>query len=345
MPDFNLKQHQIQVFFQLKHIIQTQKIPNAFLFYGDENSKRSEAASFLAKGCNCLENSDGACNHCISCCKIDAKSHPDIIFIDLEKEKKIISISQIRKIELTIASRQNEARNRVVIILHADMMNHHAQNALLKMVEEPPEKTFFILVAQKINMFLPTIISRCQKIRFKPLTYKQIEQKLIADFKIDYQMAHIAARTADSNLKKAMMFLNLNLNETSDDHDWIQKRIILLKALSDIIIADTNICISKGLLLSQKISIDQVHFDNTIAVMKTFFRDLVVFKYNHEKIVNLDFSNTFNEINLIVKSFFFSKWLENLFETEKRIASNTTPRLVLDKFFLNIAKDKRNADI
>ncbi len=337
MPDFDQTQFQTHASLELINIIQTQNIPNALLFYGNKNIRKKEAAFFLAKGVNCLNNKGTACNDCKSCCKIKAKSHPDILTIDLEKDKKIISISQIRKMGLSIASKPNEAKFRMVLILNADKMNPQAQNALLKMLEEPPEKTFFVLIAQEISSFLPTIISRCRKIRFKPLSQKHIEQNLINDFNINSQMAYIAARTAESDLKKAMMYLNLNSDETTDNIDWIQKRKYLIETLADIIQADTNKCISKGLMLSQKISLDMDMLDDTIAIMKTFFRDLMIFKYNQEQIVNLDFFNTLKDINLIVKSFFFPQWLEELFKIQRKIASNSSPRLVLDSFFLKIA--------
>ena len=342
MPDSDQRRYQTQAFLELTHIIQTQKIPNALLFYGNENSQRKKAALFLAKGCNCLKKNDTACNTCRSCRKIDAKSHPDILTIDLEKDKKIISIAQIRKMGLSISSRPNEARFRMVLILNADKMNPQAQNALLKMLEEPPEKTFFILIAKDISLFLPTIISRCRKIRFKPLSLQHVEQALINDFKIDRQMAYIVARIADSDLKKAMIYLNLNPDKQTVKKtvriDWIKKREYLLKTIADIIKADTNLSISKGLMLSQQISRDPGMIDDTIAIMKTFFRDLMIFKYNKKQIVNLDFSNTFKDINSMVKSTVFFNWLGNLFEAQKRVASNSSPRIVLDRFFLTIAQ-------
>ncbi len=345
MPDSDQRRHQTQAFLELTHIIQTQKIPNALLFYGNENSQRKEAAFFLAKGCNCLEKNDIACNTCKSCRKIDAQSHPDILTIDLEKDKKIISIAQIRKMGMAISSRPNEARFRLVLIVNSDKMNPQAQNALLKMLEEPPEKTFFILIAKDTGLLLQTIISRCLKIRFKPLSPEHVEQTLINDFKIDRQMAYIIARTADSDLKKAMIYLNLTPDkkpiEKADKVDWIKKRKYLLDTIADIIKADTNLSISKGLMLSKQISLDSGLFDDTIAIMKTFFRDLMIFKYNQEQIINLDFSNAFKDINSMIKSTIFFEWLENLFETQKRVASNSSPRIVLDRFFLKIAAGTR----
>ncbi|MBU8848994.1 MAG: DNA polymerase III subunit delta' [Desulfobacterales bacterium] len=342
MSDFDQMQYQTKTVSELTIIIQTKKIPNALLFYGNENTGRKEAAFFFAKGCNCLKGTGLACNTCKSCRKINAKSHPDILCIDRLKGKKIISISQIRELGLAISSKPNEAKFRMVLILNADLMNRQAQNALLKMLEEPPEKTFFILIANKTSLLVPTIISRCRKIRFKPLTARLIEQCLINEFKVDRQMAAIASKTADSDLKKAMMYLNLNQDDEENEVDWIKKRKWLLKALADIIKTDTNKCISNGLMLSQKLSLNPDLIDDAIAIMKTFFRDLMIFNLYPEKIVNLDFFDSFADISQMVETKKKPEWIEDLYETEKRLAANSTLRLTLDKFFLKIVADKGN---
>jgi DNA polymerase III subunit delta' len=352
LSNTNQRQYQAQAFLELKYIIQTKKIPNAFLFSGNDNTRKNDAAFFFAKGCNCLNNhhinKDIVCNICISCRKIDSNNHPDILLVDLKEGKKIISISQIRELGLKIALRPNEAKFRMVLILNSDKMNDQAQNALLKMLEEPPEKTFFILIAKKTITLLPTIISRCRKIRFKPLSQNEVEQSLINNFNISSKMAYIAAKTSDSDLEKAMMYLNLDKCSTDDSQkssrkspikiDWIQKREYLLKTLVEMIQSDTHRCVSKGLMLAQKISLDTDLLDDTINIMKTFFRDLIIFRYNQKQIINIDFSNAFKDINLMVKSNNFYNWLENLFEAQRRIASNSSIRLVLDRFFLKIAQ-------
>lgn len=230
----------------------------------------------------------------------------------------------------------------MVLILNADKMNEQAQNGLLKMIEEPPKKTFFVLIADKTTSFLPTIISRCKKIRFKPLSQKDVEQSLINDFNIDKQMAYIAAKTADADLKKAMMYLNLDKKENSGNQkkskqtDWIKKRRYIIQTLTDIIL--TNNSIPKSLMLSQKISLDKDYLDDTLEIVITFFRDLMIFKYKPTKIVNIDFPDIFQNINIMIKSNIFPIWLKSLFEAQKRIASNSSPRLALDKFFLQLAK-------
>jgi DNA polymerase-3 subunit delta' len=340
MSDFDQLQHQNRTVSELTYIIQTKKIPNALLFFGNENTGRKKAAFFFAKGCNCLKMTGRACNNCKSCRKIDADTHPDILCINLVKDKKIISISQIREMGLTISSRPNEAKFRMVLILNADLMNIQAQNALLKMLEEPPEKTFFILIATRISLFLPTIISRCRKIRFRPLTDKFIEQYLINEFNVDKQMAAIATKTADSDLKKAMMYLNLPLDDKPKDVDWIKKRKWLLRSLANIIMTDTNHCISKGLMLSQRLSLDPGLIDDAIAIMKTFLRDLMIFKLHPKRIVNLDFFDTIVDISQMVGTKKNGEWVKYLYETEKRLASHCTLRLALDRFFLKIVTNK-----
>lgn len=333
VSDFDQMQYQTKAVSELTHIIQTKKIPNAFLFTGNENTSRKKAAFFFAKGCNCLNADQVVCSSCRSCRKIDLKSHPDILCINLENGKKKISISQIRKMGLAISSKPNEAQFRMVLISNADLMNTQAQNALLKIVEEPPEKTFFILIANKVSLLLPTIVSRCRKIRFKPLPDKLIEKYLINKFKVDRQTAAIVSKTADSRIEKAMMYLNLNQDDKAKKVDWIKRRKYFLDTLADMIQSSS---ISKALMLSQTLSLDPGLMDDTIAIINTFFRDLMIFKLHPKKIVNLDFFDTFTHISQMIETKFFFEWNKNFHETQIRLSSNSTPRLTLDRFFLKI---------
>jgi DNA polymerase-3 subunit delta' len=374
MSDFDQMEYQSRAFSELTHIIRTKKVPNALLFHGNENTGKKEAAYYFARGCNCSGqmSSSGdtletgvACNNCKSCRKIDGESHPDIHCIDLPEEKKAISIAQIRALGTAISTRPNEAEYRMVLILNADKMNPQAQNALLKMLEEPPERTFFILIAQKMSLLLATIISRCRKIRFKPLTENIIEQYLINNFNVDSQQAYIASRTSGSDLKKALAYSNLGDN-TEKKVNWINQRKYLLDGLAGIIIGsksplptpETNDRgnsrpnnrpndragqmpdrILRGLTISRRLSLDPALIDDSIAIMKTFFRDLIIFKFHPKKIVNLDFFDVFSDINQRIAPDKFNDWLNTLYKMEKRLLQNSSTRLTLDQFFLKIGSD------
>ncbi len=341
--DFDQMQYQSEAFLELTHILQTRKIPNAFLFSGHENTGRKEAALIFAKGCNCRGTTGLFCNACPSCRKIDNSSHPDMIFIDPPAGKNIIPISLIRELGSTLSSRPNEAKFRMVLISKADAMNVQAQNALLKMLEEPPENTFFILMAVRTDLLLSTIISRCRKIRFKPLSSKIIANRLVSEFQIDPELAHIVSETVDSDFIKILACLNLISEKgpcNKNGFSWVKRRKWLLEALIDII-KNGRDDISKGFMLSQKLSQEPGFINDAAAIMKTFFRDLMIFDFLPEKIVNLDFFDSFSHISQIVHKDCFFQWLKCLYESERKIEANCTLRLILDSFFLMIAVTRR----
>ena len=150
-------------------LLATLKIPNALLFVGNPDLGKVEAALAFARALNCQQEKKGghlACDRCRSCKKILSSMHPDIICVAPVKEK--IKISQIRQIYGQIKAKPHEAKFRMVLIQGAESMNPEASNALLKILEEPPERTFFILTADRIDGLLPTILSRCRQVTFSP---------------------------------------------------------------------------------------------------------------------------------------------------------------------------------
>ncbi|SLM33273.1 putative HolB [Desulfamplus magnetovallimortis] len=195
----------------LKLLILNTKVPNALLFTGNNGAGREESARFIAKSLNCFnrhaQTSGFACNLCRSCLKIDAGMHPDII--TLFPEKNVIKTDMIKELCNAIAAKPHEAAIRMVMIIDAHSMNQEAGNAILKRLEEPPERTFFVLTAPDLNLLMPTIISRCRHIRFKPVSVSAVTEDLIKKWAIPEKMAKIAARTSDGNIKKAMMLLNI----------------------------------------------------------------------------------------------------------------------------------------
>ncbi|MBW2248732.1 MAG: hypothetical protein JRF62_16445, partial [Deltaproteobacteria bacterium] len=152
----------------LTTLLQNGTIPHALLFIGIEGVGKRTAAMALAMACNCKAikpehfsermkiRSDGnipsdqiktisPCGRCNSCRKIESGNHPDIIV--LNPSGPFIRIGQIRELCGTLAMKPYEARLRVVIISDAQTMNLSAGNALLKLLEEPPDRTILILTA------------------------------------------------------------------------------------------------------------------------------------------------------------------------------------------------------
>ncbi|MFC2075253.1 DNA polymerase III subunit delta' [Bdellovibrionota bacterium] len=172
----NIRGHSKQVNL-LRAAIQHGRIPHAYLFTGLEGVGKRLLAENLAKVLNCQNPIDpegklDACNECSACKKIDNKTHPDVQFI--EPDGQFIKIDQLRDLFKAVSFKPYEGRWKVFLIDQAETLNPTTANALLKTLEEPTKRTLFILISGRPHLMLPTIISRCQRIRFGAIPYKDL---------------------------------------------------------------------------------------------------------------------------------------------------------------------------
>ncbi len=147
----------------LKGILKTERIANTYLFIGPDGTGKKFAALQFAKALNCDR---GGCEECPSCIKIEEFSHPDVHLITPESDKNVISIEQMRGMQRDAYLGAFISRFKIYVIEEAGRMSEGAANSLLKILEEPPEDTIFILTTSSPQDILPTIISRCQMVRF-----------------------------------------------------------------------------------------------------------------------------------------------------------------------------------
>jgi len=318
--------------YQLRQMILTGKIPNALLFYGAQGTGKKEAAMEFVKSCNC-SGKTVPCNLCISCKKINTGMHPDMIFLEPENNKKNISIAQIRDVSRRISARANEADYRMVCILGAGRMNIQAQNGLLKVLEEPPAQTFFMLLATETAPLLPTILSRCRKFRFCPASPLRIAQILTDRHGVPETLARIISGTAGPDLDLALKYAG---KSDSPGPEWMAFRQWLIRSMVDLVTGPGQNRIGRGLALSQKLSGDPKLLLYALAIVRTVLRDLCVLKYT-EQIVNLDFFDIFKDISQTHVYPTFLEWMTAFCETEKRLDSNSGQRLALDRFFLELS--------
>jgi hypothetical protein len=138
------------------------ELHHAIILHGPAAPPLRDLALRLAKTLNCLNDSTG--DACTSCERIDRRIHPDVHFIEVGDEKKMISIEQIRDIVGGATLRPYEGRNKVFIIDPADALSISGSNSLLKTLEEPTRNTTFLLITRAPDLLLPTIRSRAQPI-------------------------------------------------------------------------------------------------------------------------------------------------------------------------------------
>lgn len=166
----NILGNQNQVL-ELSKIIKNKSINHAYLFCGESGIGKFLYAKEFAKSILCYSPTDTYCGQCEACIKFN--NSPD--FVVVEPEEGIIKVDAIRTLSENIMLKPTLSTKRCFIIRDADLMNDSAQNALLKILEEPPEYAVIILTAQNKNKVIGTIRSRCTIMDFKPLTDDELK--------------------------------------------------------------------------------------------------------------------------------------------------------------------------
>lgn len=111
--------------------------------------------------------------------KLVNKDHPDVMWLELESNKKSIGIAEIRKVISFLSSRPYSSDNKIVVVNNAEKLTNQAQNSFLKILEEPPNFAKIILIGKNEEAFLSTVISRCRKINVKSVElYENIEEEI-----------------------------------------------------------------------------------------------------------------------------------------------------------------------
>jgi DNA polymerase-3 subunit delta' len=154
----------------LARSVHREVLPPSLIFSGPGGAGKRATALATAQALNCLSprgegESYDACGTCPACVRIARGAHPDVIVVE-PGDSGSIKIEQIRDAIESAGYRPFEGRRRVVIIGEADAMAAPPQNALLKVLEEPPPSSVFILITARPDMLLPTVRSRCQHLRF-----------------------------------------------------------------------------------------------------------------------------------------------------------------------------------
>jgi len=153
----------------LKTAIKNQKLAHAYIFAGPRLSGRALLARNFAKAVNCEDSENAPCDLCPACRKIDKDTHPDVKWIKRDEKASEIKIEQIRELQNRIILKPYEGKYKVAVVVNAELMTIEASNSFLKTLEEPPANSIFILIVERPKDLLPTIASRCQVVRLRPL--------------------------------------------------------------------------------------------------------------------------------------------------------------------------------
>jgi len=194
----------------LANAIRNDRVAHAYIFSGARGVGKTTAARILAKAMNCVKGpTPEPCGECDSCKEIAAGTSLDVIEIDAASNR---GIDQIRELREMVRYAPAASRSKVVILDEAHMLTGEASNALLKTLEEPPDRVIFVMATTEPENLVDTIRSRSQHFHFRALTFAEIAGRLeeIAkkeDLKIEPGAMAVIARMAEGSLRDALSLL------------------------------------------------------------------------------------------------------------------------------------------
>jgi DNA polymerase-3 subunit delta' len=177
--NWDLVGHEWAVDMLKKHVING-TTRHAYLFSGPPGLGRRTLALRFAQALNCTTPTDAGvpCGTCRDCKQIEAMQHPDLTIIQADSEGGTMKVDQIREARRTLTLKPYQSNFRVSIFLRFQEANDNASNALLKTLEEAPSYAVLILTADNPEQLLPTIISRCEVLRLRPLSIQDVKKDL-----------------------------------------------------------------------------------------------------------------------------------------------------------------------
>ena len=165
----------------LERALASGRLRHAYLLHGPAGVGKFTLAMALAQAALCQRRQPGeseACGECAACRKVAHGNHPDLILIEPADGRRWIPIEQVRETLKLASLAPTESAYRIVIVPEVERIQEATTNTLLKMLEEPPEGVIFLLLAVDADTVLPTILSRCQLVALRPLSFEEISQAL-----------------------------------------------------------------------------------------------------------------------------------------------------------------------
>lgn len=336
MHGFDLIRGQRQAIRLLTTLLQKGHIPHALVFTGIDGIGKQMAAQAFAMACNCADpqpfptSQEGAspaartnaCGQCRTCRRIHSDNHPDILHICPSGD--MIRIAVIRDLIQRLMMKPYEQGKRVVIIAGSHAMNPEASNALLKILEEPPANTLLVLTARQTTDLLPTIISRCQQIRFSPLKPDVLIELLRINEALTPEEATAATALSGGSYTHAMKMVRAG---------WIQRRRWLANEISRLNDQSTT----SQLALAEKLAAGKTQLPDTLAWLVSWYRDLIVFPFQPEQIVNSDLFQQIRAAATDADPLVLIGRMKAVQKALKQLQANANLRLTMDDLVLQLA--------
>ena len=297
----------------LQGALQRDTLASSYLFFGPPGCGKLAMARALARAVNCSSEGARPCGRCSQCQKISQLRHPDVTVLfprpseikdeDLRRtldklavnpysdisfsENSRIHIDSVREIRSQADMRPYEGRKKVFILTEADRMTKDAANALLKTLEEPPGHILLILTSARFGQLPPTVMSRCQQVRFNPLSREEVAEGLKRLSLGDPEGRRLASRLAQGDLRRAKMLLKEDIHRSREE---------IFKVLSAALSQDFTAILRWSKRLGK--AKDRASSRRRLEALQIWYRDLMLLiEGGEEELINADLRSQLQEIS------------------------------------------------
>jgi DNA polymerase-3 subunit delta' len=264
---------------RLSALAASDRVPHAMLFVGPDSVGKMTAAKIFAQVllCDSEDRTPGtACGTCPACVKVEGGNHADLHLISTDERN--IKIVAIREATRDLSLRPMEGRAKVLLIDDAHKVQWQAQNALLKTLEEPPGTAHIILTTSRLRSILPTVVSRCQRIAFRPVPRARVAELVARERDLDPQQAQLIAALAFGSVGRAIELEPAEIIEQRDRIADLDRRLEPRRAEGAI----------DALAIASDITDSREDFVATIDLLATWLHDQMILASGGDDIANVD---------------------------------------------------------
>ena len=243
--------------------------------------------------------------------------------------KRVLRVDQMRQIEREANFRPFEGAARVFLIDEADKLNDQSANALLKVLEEPPHTAHIILITSRPAMLLPTIRSRCQMIRFSPLSAEEIERHLIESKIEDSGSVRLRARAAGGSIGRAL---------AGDIESFTEQRQAMLAVLNALVVSKDRVQLLRS---AEELNEAQYkdEFETRLEVLETLIRDawMLALKVKPGQLVNEDLLPELEKVSKKLDPNWAATWILQIEDMREQLIVNINRKVATDALLLSMA--------
>lgn len=311
----------------LKKHIANNEARHAYLFTGAPGVGRRSLALAFASARNCVNPPAPGefCGKCRMCRLTTSMQLPDISLVEADRDGGIIKVSQVRELQRTLALTPYEAKFRIALLLNFQQANANAQNALLKTLEEAPENVVLLLTSDTVDSLLPTIASRCEIIRLRPVAVDVLEEALLNRWNLPAEKARHYAHLASGRTGSALQ-MESDAEILNARAAWVEELLRLLPLSR-----------RERFGAAENLARNRDQLRKMLQTWLSFSRDLLLTASESAgKVVNLDYLDDIKRIAAKLQNEGSLKMVNLLINTLDDLEVNANLRLLLDNTLLEI---------